>query len=110
VEYPRKYRPIDPDAFRNFPIRPKERERVNYVTPDSEAIRAMDPSEAVTGFKLPKLLEPMLKIIEKKPAGGSLVMNMGGHIPFDLPNGDPNCAAWISLKQAWSRCSPLQSP
>ena len=38
LEYPRKYRPIDPDAFGNFPIRPKERERVYYVTSDPEAI------------------------------------------------------------------------
>lgn len=94
---PRKYRPIDPDALGNFPIHPKERERIYYVTPSPESIEAMDPSEALTGFKLPELLETMFKVIEKKPAGGSLVMNMGGHIPFDLPNTDPNCAAWIRI-------------
>jgi len=39
----------------------------------------------------------MFRVVEKKPAGGSLIMNMGGHIPFDLPNTDADCAAWIKI-------------
>ena len=68
---PRRFRPAMDDAL--LPPTDEDRRKVYYVPPIEGAVIATDPSEAVAGYKLPRLLAERFHIIEERPVGGGLI-------------------------------------
>jgi SAM-dependent methyltransferase len=63
--------------------------RVHFVVPDEEAIRAIDPSEAISGVRLNELLPQIFTVITRRGFGGTLLSYMTGHFPFSRADSDP---------------------
>jgi ubiquinone/menaquinone biosynthesis C-methylase UbiE len=94
---PAKYRPVDKDHDTNLPPSWEAVSRVHYVAPSVEAMIAYDPSEAVAGHLLIPSIERNFSPIEKKYAGGAIMMNLTGHFPFHQANVDAECDAWLEV-------------
>lgn len=93
---PKRYRPCLPEAIDNPPTL-QEQASVHYVIPTVESINALDPSEAACGHLLHDALMARFKPVEVKPAGGGIVMNIGGHFPFTSIDTDPACRQWFDI-------------
>ena len=87
-----------PDEGRpNMPLTDEQRRTCHYVNMSLDAITAMDPSEAVSGHLLMSAIDNMFTLNYFREAGGALIMNMGGHFPFEDTNTDPACATWLRI-------------
>jgi SAM-dependent methyltransferase len=94
---PRKYRPLAPNAFPLHPASQQDRASTYYVKATEAEMVAFDPSEAISGFKIPGLIADRFDVIEERKAGGGLVTFMSGHFPFERTNHDAECAAWLKI-------------
>ena len=93
---PRALRPFD-SADGVFPPSAEDVRGVHFVRPTEAAIRAVDPSEAISGPALKKLLPETFEIVERTGYGGTLLSYMTGHFDFDRTNEDDFAAAWAEV-------------
>jgi SAM-dependent methyltransferase len=75
----------------------KYQSRVHYVPPPEEAIRQMDPSEAITGTALRDLIPKIFEVVEWKGFGGTLLAYMSGHFPFERADTDPYVDTFLEM-------------
>ena len=80
-----------------LPLTPQECLATWYAPPTMEEMLAFDPSEAVAGYKLSDLLHQSFEVIEDKPAGGSILMYVSEHFPFQQANVDGAAAEWLRI-------------
>lgn len=71
--------------------------RVYYVAPSEESIRGIDPSEAVSGWRLRELLPQLFRVQRRVGFGGTLLSYMSGHFPFERADDDPYVDRFLSL-------------
>lgn len=100
---PRRYRPVDPQGSPGSPPKGRDLAFQIYVSPSVDAMIALDPSEAVSGHLLMEALARRFDLDLVREAGGSLLMYMTGHFPFQLTNTDPACADWLRIMAGTER-------
>jgi SAM-dependent methyltransferase len=94
---PRKLRLLSGDGDQLMPPSLEDQATFHYGPPSAEAMLALDPSEAVSGFRLPTLLKDKFRVIEERQMGGSLVMYLDGHFPFDATEHDAFADEWLKV-------------
>ena len=94
---PRKLRPVPQNDGSMLPPSLLEQTMIHYVRPTVEHMLAFDPSEAVSGFKLPDVIRSRFLMVEEKPVGGSLLMYMSGHFPLSEANTDRFVDEWLGV-------------
>lgn len=93
---PRKFRPLKEGPPDGPPLL-SETVHNHYVHPTVEEMLAFDPSEAVSGYKLPGLFENYFSVEMRRFAGGCLIPYMAGHFPFDDTNTSEECRSWLEI-------------
>lgn len=71
--------------------------RVHYVPATEESIRELDPSEAVSGWRLRTLLPRIFHVKRRVGFGGTLLSYMTGHFPFERANDDAYVDRFLRL-------------
>jgi SAM-dependent methyltransferase len=94
---PRRLRPLPRDDRGDFPPSSDERQKVWYSSPSEEAIRAFDPSEAISGPALTKLMPLKFDMVRRVGFGGPVLSYIAGHFDFDAANRDESAARWLDL-------------
>ena len=94
---PKELRPFGRSDEGLYPPSPDDLHRVHYVPPTEDAIRAIDPSEAISGPVLKQLVPELFDIVERKGYGGTLLSYMTGHFDFDRTNHDEFAETWAEL-------------
>ncbi len=85
----------DPET--SLPATVNDMARVFYPRQSPESVEAADPSEAIAGHLLGKVIADTFRIIERKPYSGTLLSYMTGHFPFSRANQDPVIDAWLEV-------------
>ncbi|MBE7386049.1 MAG: methyltransferase domain-containing protein [Leptolyngbya sp. SIO1E4] len=94
---PKTLRPFPRNQEGNYPATPQENMRIFYVPPSEEAIRAWDPSEAISGFKLQDLFSETFEVLERRGFGGTILSYMSGHFDFKRANQDDFANSWLKI-------------
>lgn len=94
---PKSLRPFPLDELGHFPATADENSRVYYVHPTVESIINFDPSEALSGPALKRLIPQIFKIVESKGFGGTLLSYMTGHFDFKRANEDEYSNSWLKI-------------
>lgn len=97
---PKGLRPFPPakdGQEKHLPATPRENQ-THYFAPPSEAdVMAFDPSEALAGPALKRLIPQMFKIVERKGFGGTLLSYISGHFDFKRTNTDAYARSWLKI-------------
>jgi hypothetical protein len=80
-----------------LPASLKENSVVYYVHPTEQSIIDFDPSEAICGPELKKLIPEIFNVIMKKGFGGTLLSYMTGHFDFKRTNEDDFARSWLRI-------------
>lgn len=80
-----------------LPATPKENGKIWYMPPSAFAVKAFDPSEAVGGENLKRLIPQMFDIVERKGFGGTLLSYITEHFDFKRTATDPFANAWLKV-------------
>ncbi|MBV9657073.1 MAG: methyltransferase domain-containing protein [Verrucomicrobia bacterium] len=94
---PKALRPFPNTGDGNFPPSAEDSARIHYVRATEESIVAFDPSEALSGPALKRLLPELFEVVERKGFGGTLLSYMTGHFDFRRSNTDPFVATWLDV-------------
>jgi SAM-dependent methyltransferase len=94
---PRGLRPFPEKGDVQYPATDEDNRRVRYVVPPEEAIARMDPSEAVSGPELKRLLPQLFDVVDRKGFGGTLLSYMTCHFDFKRSSSDPYVARWLRV-------------
>jgi SAM-dependent methyltransferase len=94
---PRRLRPLPRDDRGDFPPTSDERQKVWYSSPSAEAIRDFDPSEALSGPALKKLMPLKFNMVRRVGFGGPILSYIAGQFDFDAANRDESAARWLDL-------------
>lgn len=97
---PKGLRPFPPgrhEQEKNLPATPRENQTLYYLPPAEADVMAFDPSEAVSGPALKRLIPQMFEIVEKKGFGGTLLSYMTGHFDFKRTNTDEYARSWLRI-------------
>ncbi|MEW6287170.1 MAG: class I SAM-dependent methyltransferase [Chloroflexota bacterium] len=97
---PKELRPFPPgkqEPEKHLPATPRENQMLYYVPPTEADVMAFDPSEAVSGPALKRLIPQMFEIIERKGFGGTLLSYMTGHFDFKRSNADEYARSWLRI-------------
>jgi hypothetical protein len=63
----------------------------------AEWMKSFDPSEAIAGPELKRLLPERFHVVERRGFGGTLLSYMSGLFDFDRCNRDPAAAKWLRI-------------
>jgi 2-polyprenyl-3-methyl-5-hydroxy-6-metoxy-1,4-benzoquinol methylase len=94
---PRVLRPLPPGDQPLFPATPEENLSLKYSPPSEESIVAFDPSEAICGPMLKKLIPEVFDVVERNPFGGPLLSYMTDHFDFARANSDEFSREWLKV-------------
>jgi SAM-dependent methyltransferase len=97
---PKELRPFphtDWELEKHMPARPDENNRIYYVPPSETDIIAFDPSEAISGPALKRLIPLMFEVVERTGFGGTLLSYMTGHFDFKRANEDEFARSWLKI-------------
>lgn len=95
---PRDLRPFaDKDHRPEYPGSNQENSSIAYVCPPAAVIARIDPSEALTGPELKRLIPDMFAVVERAGFGGTLLSYMTNHFNFKRANIDPYAARWLKV-------------
>lgn len=92
---PMGLRPLSDDEDPSYPASPSFRGRVYYVPPTEESIASFDPSEAISGPEVKRLIPQIFTVRERIGFGGTLLSYMTGHFDFARTSSDPAAAVWL---------------
>jgi hypothetical protein len=76
-----------------LPLEPGERP---YAPPSEEFVATMDPSEAISGYRLDQALQKHFGVIERKPVGGTLTTYLQEYVDYRLAGQFPY-SKWTEL-------------
>jgi ubiquinone/menaquinone biosynthesis C-methylase UbiE len=94
---PKALRPFAGDPEPQFPATPQENTRVYYPRASAKAVAAIDPSEALSGPAIKRLMPEIFDIVERQGYGGTLLAYMTGHFDFKRTNHDPFARTWLNV-------------
>jgi 2-polyprenyl-3-methyl-5-hydroxy-6-metoxy-1,4-benzoquinol methylase len=94
---PRCLRPFPHQYDGHYPATAAENRHIPYVVPPEKAIARMDPSEALVGPELQRLIPEIFAVTERKGFGGTLLSYMTAHFDFKRSNTDPFAARWLKV-------------
>lgn len=94
---PRVLRPLPVGEQPLYPATPEENAWLKYSPPSEESIVAFDPSEAICGPTLKRLISQMFDVVERNPFGGTLLSYMTAHFDFARANSDEFSREWLKL-------------
>lgn len=94
---PKALRPFPGDPEPEFPATAPDNARVYHPRPTEESVIAVDPSEAISGPTVKRLVPEMFEIVERKGFGGTLVSYMAAQFDFKRANDDPFARAWLKV-------------
>lgn len=94
---PKALRPFPGDPEPRFPATPQENTRVYHPRPTEESVISIDPSEAISGPAVKRLLPEIFEIVERKGFGGTLLSYMTAHFDFKRANHDAFSRAWLKI-------------
>lgn len=97
---PKGLRPFPPgrhEQEKYLSATPRENQTLYYVPPSEADVIAFDPSEAVSGPVLKRLIPQMFEIVERKGFGGTLLSYMTGHFDFKRTNTDEYARSWLRI-------------
>jgi len=80
-----------------LPATLEENETVYYLPPTESSIIQFDPSEAISGPELKRLIPIIFDIVERKGFGGTLLSYMTGHFDFKRSNDDEYAKSWLKI-------------
>jgi SAM-dependent methyltransferase len=94
---PRGLRPFSDGKDVHTPAGPEYSQKFSFVAPSEDSIAQMDPSEALTGPEIKKLIPEMFDIVERKGFGGTLLSYMTCHFDFKRSNTDAYADRWLKV-------------
>jgi hypothetical protein len=94
---PRVLRPLPVDAQALHPATAAENAAIGYAAASEESVIAFDPSEAICGPLLKKLIPTIFEVIERNPFGGTLLSYMTQHFDFERSNSDGFSRGWLKV-------------
>lgn len=94
---PRGLRPLGPGGDPSAPASADENARIRFVPPSERAIREFDPSEAICGPELERLLPIVFEVVERRGFGGPILSYLTGHFDFSRTTSDPAARDWLHL-------------
>lgn len=94
---PKKLRPLPFDQDGDLPATFEENALSHYIPPSLEDMKKFDPSEAISGYKLPDVFRKSFVVANEKPMPGSIMMYIGEHFPFNISNSDPFIFDWLNV-------------
>ncbi|MGD0387370.1 MAG: class I SAM-dependent methyltransferase [Tepidisphaeraceae bacterium] len=94
---PKVLRPLPPGDEPLFPATPQQNASIQYAPPSEQSIAAFDPSEAICGPTLKRLIPQVFQIVERNPFGGTLLSYMTAHFDFARANSDEFSRQWLKL-------------
>ena len=94
---PKVLRPLPRGNDGMYPATAKESASILYSPPSEKSIIAFDPSEAICGPELKRLIPQMFDVVERNPFGGTLLSYMTQHFDFARTNSDEFSREWLKL-------------
>ena len=94
---PKALRPLPGGNQPLFPATPKENASIRYSPPSAESIAAFDPSEAICGPALKRLIPEVFEVVERNGFGGPLLSYMTAHFDFARANTDGFSRGWLKV-------------
>jgi ubiquinone/menaquinone biosynthesis C-methylase UbiE len=96
---PRRLRQLARDDRGDYPLSSDERQKlwVSGSGWSEEALRAYDPSEAISGPALKELMPLKFEMVRRVGFGGPILSYLAGHFDFDTANMDESAARWLDL-------------
>lgn len=97
---PKGLRPFPPDKHsqeKYLPATPSENQELYYIPPAEADVIAFDPSEAVSGPDLKRLIPQLFEVVERQGFGGTLLSYMTGHFDFKQTNVDEYARSWLRI-------------
>jgi len=80
-----------------LPATSNENKMIYYIPPSEADIMAFDPSEAVSGPELKRLIPFYFDVVERTGFGGTLLSYMTGHFDFQRANKDEFARSWLKI-------------
>jgi 2-polyprenyl-3-methyl-5-hydroxy-6-metoxy-1,4-benzoquinol methylase len=97
---PRALRPLPPNGNPLWPANEEANARVRFAPPDANSVIAADPSEAICGPTLRRLIPHFFSVVERNGFGGTLLSYMTGHFDFARTNVDTFAREWLKVLMA----------
>ncbi len=94
---PKCLRPFPPADDGQYPATPQENLAYWLTPPPEDAVRRMDPSEAVSGPQLKAMLPVMFEVVERSGYGGPILSYITQHFDFRSANDDPFAQRWLEV-------------
>jgi SAM-dependent methyltransferase len=94
---PKALRPFPASAEGVSPPSLDDAARIHYVRASEADVAAYDPSEALSGPALKRLVPELFEIVERTGYGGTLLSYMAGHFDFDRTNDDEFARTWVRV-------------
>jgi 2-polyprenyl-3-methyl-5-hydroxy-6-metoxy-1,4-benzoquinol methylase len=79
------------------PATVEENAAIRFAPPSEESIVAFDPSEAICGPELKRLIPKVFEVVERNPFGGTLLSYIAGHFDFARANSDEFSREWLKV-------------
>lgn len=87
--------PHDKEQF--FPATPAENQQLWCDKPPKDQVIASDPSEAICGPDLKRLIPEIFDVVERKGFGGSILAYITDHFAFARANSDDFANTWLNV-------------
>jgi SAM-dependent methyltransferase len=94
---PRGLSPKTNSKTAEYPATAEDDGRARYVIPSEEAIARIDPSEALTGPELKRLIPETFEVVERKGVGGTLLSYMTEHVDFRRAKRETHVTRWVKV-------------
>jgi SAM-dependent methyltransferase len=94
---PRGLRPFPDQPDAHYPATEEDNRRIHYVVASEESVARMDPSEALVGPQLKRMIPELFDVEERKGFGGTLLSYMTCHFDFKRTATDPYAARWLRV-------------
>jgi SAM-dependent methyltransferase len=94
---PTALRPIPRESDRHLPATAEENRSIYFAPPAEAAVRNFDPSEAVSGHAVKRLLPQFFEVVERTGFGGTLLSYMTGHFDFKRADFDEFTRTWLDV-------------
>jgi hypothetical protein len=67
------------------------------VRPSEEAVSSVDPTEALSGPGLERLVPEIFRVIERRGFGGPILSYMSEHFPYGQTETDPHAGRFVKV-------------
>jgi SAM-dependent methyltransferase len=94
---PRGLRPFQDGRDPEWPGSDEDNRRIHYVISPEELVAAADPSEALTGPDVKRLLPEVFEVVERWGFGGTILSYLTGHFDYKRANSEPYSARWLKV-------------